>query len=76
MYDELLVVYNDVSLWLDSDYVVDIVVFDLSKAFDVVSHTVLIDKLRLFGMGGSLLGWVSDSFFFIGWTMRMVVSGI
>ena len=54
--DQLLIVYNDVSLWVDSGYVVDIVLFDFSKAFDVVSHAVLIDKLRLLGVSGSLLG--------------------
>ena len=47
--DQLLIVYNDVSLWVDSGYVVDIVLFDFSKVFDIVSHAVLIDKLTAGG---------------------------
>ena len=50
------------------------VLFDFSKAFDVVCHTVLIDKLRLLGVGGSLLCWISD--FLFGRTMNVSVSGV
>ena len=72
--DQLLVVYNDVTCWMESGYSVDIVLFDFSKAFDVVSHSILIDKLRLIGVGGPLLGWIHD--FLIGRTMSVAVSGV
>ena len=36
-------------------FCVDIVLFDFRKAFDIVRHSVLIDKLRLLGVSGSLL---------------------
>ena len=41
--------------WLDSGAVVDVVLFDFGKAFDVVCLTILTDKLRHLGVGGRLL---------------------
>ena len=38
----------------------DIVYLDLAKAFDTVSHVKLIEKLRMYGVGGSLLKWIED----------------
>ena len=58
--DQLIIVYNDVTWWLDSGYVVDVVLFDFSKAFDVVSHRVLMNKLNLLGVSGRLLEWIGD----------------
>lgn len=58
--DQLLLVYNDVASWFELGYCVDIVLFDFSKAFDVVSHDVLIKKLRLLGIGRPLLDWIRD----------------
>lgn len=72
--DQLLLVYDEVSRWLDSGFVVDVVLFDFSKAFDVVSHAVLIEKLKLLGVGNPLLDWLSD--FLIGRMMSVSVSGI
>lgn len=72
--DQLLLVYNDVTSWVDSGYVVDIVLFDFSKAFDVVCHTTLVTKLKQLGIGGRLLDWISD--FLIGRSMSVSVSGI
>ncbi|KAK3857056.1 hypothetical protein Pcinc_036668 [Petrolisthes cinctipes] len=72
--DQLLLVYDDVTSWLDSGCVVDVVLFDFSKAFDVVCHTILIDKLRHIGVGGRLLDWISD--FLTDRTMRVSVSGV
>ncbi|KAK3879851.1 hypothetical protein Pcinc_015615 [Petrolisthes cinctipes] len=70
--DQLLLVYDDVISWLDSGYVVDVVLFDFSKAFDVVCHTILIDNLRHIGVGGRLLDWISD--FLTDRTMRVSAS--
>ena len=72
--DQLLLVYDEVSSWVDSGFVVDVVLFDFSKAFDVVSHTVLIEKLKSLGVGNPLLGWLSD--FLVGRIMSVSVSGV
>ena len=60
--------------WLELGYGVDIVLFDFSKAFDVVSLDVLIEKLRLLGVDRPLLDWIQD--FLMGRTMKVTVSGI
>ena len=36
--------------WYDMCFIVDVVLFDFAKAFDVVSHYLLLDKLRLLGI--------------------------
>ena len=72
--DQLLLVYNDVTTWLDSGYTVDLVLFDFSKAFDVVSHGILMDKLAMLGIGGRLHGWIGD--FLADRQMCVSVSGI
>ena len=36
---------------------VDMIMLDLAKAFDVVSHVVLLDKLRDIGVNATLLSW-------------------
>ena len=71
--DQLLLVYNEVSGWVDRGYVVDVALFDFSKAFDKVDHAILIDKLKSVGVTGSLLGWIGD--FLSARTMRVSVSG-
>jgi hypothetical protein len=42
---------------LDSQGQVDVIYLDFEKAFDKVSHDLLLTKLRLFGFGGSLIDW-------------------
>ena len=39
---------------------VDVLFLDMSKAFDRVPHTYLLDKLRMMGIGGDLLSWLRD----------------
>ena len=72
--DQLLLTYDKVSEWLDSSSVVDVVLFDFSKAFDRVSHSVLLDKLSNLGIGGRVLSWLAD--FLTGRVMRVCVSGV
>ena len=34
--------------------------FDISKAFDTVSHSILLEKLSLFGITSTLWTWIKD----------------
>ena len=65
--DQLLVTYADIADSVDQGLVVDIIFLDFSKAFDVVSHFVILEKLQKLGIGGNLLIWICE--FFIGRTM-------
>ena len=71
--DQLLVTYDSVSKWYDEGYIVDVVLFDFSKAFDVVPHSILLAKLGSLGICGSLLSWIRD--FMVGRAMRVSVLG-
>ncbi|KAK3871258.1 hypothetical protein Pcinc_023584 [Petrolisthes cinctipes] len=56
--DQLLATYNFVTSEYDSGNVVDVVLFDFSKMFDVVNHDILLDKLKHIGIQGTLLEWI------------------
>jgi hypothetical protein len=71
--EQLVLTYNDVSLWYDSGKCVNLVLFDFSKAFDRVNHDLLILKLHSIGVHGRLLGWLSD--FLIGRDMAVCIAG-
>ena len=71
--DQLLLTYNSVSLWYDQGFLVDLVLFDFTKAFDVVPHSLLLKKLELLGICGTLLSWLED--FLVGRVMSVSVSG-
>ena len=58
--DQLILTYNDISLWLDQGYNADLILFDFSKVFDVVCHDLLIVKLSSLGIRGNLLNWIVD----------------
>ncbi|PKU37480.1 rna-directed dna polymerase from mobile element jockey-like [Limosa lapponica baueri] len=55
----LIAFYDGTTGWMDEKRVVDVVYLDFSKAFDTVSHNILIAKLRKCGLDewtGSVLG--------------------
>ena len=72
--DQLLLTYNFISLHWDSGHIVDLILYDFSKAFDTVSHTVLLQKLRHIGLRGQILAWLQE--FLTGRTLQVVVKGM
>ena len=69
----LLEVLDFVGALLDKGGQVDMVYMDMSKAFDKVSHPRLLQKLRSFGFGGSLLQWFDS--YMTGRHQRVTVLG-
>ena len=55
--DQLLLVFSEFARLVDDGLVVDMILLDFSKAFDVVSH-VLLNKLREIGVCSVLLNWI------------------
>ena len=56
-------------------FIVDVVLFDFAKAFNVVSYHLLLDKLRLSGTCSPLIDWIAD-YIIISRVMRVLISGI
>ena len=71
--DQLLLFYDKVNKWVDSGHVVDVVYLDFAKAFDVVCHRVLLEKLRVLGFDRDILRWIEA--FLVGRTMVVSVDG-
>ena len=69
--DQMILVYNDISLWLDQGNAVDLILFDFSKAFDVVSHNILMVKLTHLGIDRGLVTWIEA--FLVGRSMTVSV---
>ena len=65
--------YNYVSYWYDKKQIIDLILFDFSKAFDVVHHRTLLKKLYEIGIRGRLLEWIKS--FLCGRAMQVKVDG-
>ncbi|GAB0183681.1 mitochondrial enolase superfamily member 1 [Grus japonensis] len=59
---------------VDEGKAVDVVYLDFSKAFDTVSHSILLEKLAAHGLDGHTLCWVKN--WLDGWAQRVVVNGV
>ena len=46
----LIAFYDDMTGWVDERRAVDVVYLDFSKAFDTVSHHILLGKVRKCGL--------------------------
>ena len=53
--DQMLLVYSDVAALVDEHFIVDMIMLDFSKAFEIVSQTVLLQKLKSIGVPAVLL---------------------
>ena len=54
----LIAFYDSVTGWVDEGRAVDVVYLDFSKAFDTVSHTTLLGKLRKYGLDEWTVRWI------------------
>ena len=57
---QLLAYFNHIIVATDESASVDVMYLDLRKAFDSVSHTKLLYKLRTYGINGKLLNWLKS----------------
>ena len=65
--------YDQVTKALDAGVAVDVVFLDFSKAFDTVSHPILIKKLGDCGIDAYTVRWIAD--WLKGHIQRVVVDG-
>ncbi|KAI8510749.1 hypothetical protein Bbelb_116650 [Branchiostoma belcheri] len=57
---QLLGLVDEVSAALESGNQEDLLVLDFSKAFDKVSHSLLVHKLRHYGIDGKVNAWIHE----------------
>uniref|UniRef100_A0A8D2QBA3 Reverse transcriptase domain-containing protein n=1 Tax=Zonotrichia albicollis TaxID=44394 RepID=A0A8D2QBA3_ZONAL len=69
----LVTFYDQVTRLVDAGKAVGVVYLDFSKAFDTVSHSLLLDKLAARGLGRSTLCWVKN--WLHGRAQRVMVNG-
>ncbi|KAK4813551.1 hypothetical protein QYF61_009594 [Mycteria americana] len=70
----LISFYDKVTHLVDEGKAVDVVYLDFSKAFDTVSHCILLEKLAAHGLDGCTLRWVKN--WLDGRAQRVVVNGV
>ena len=70
----LIVFYDGMTGWVGEGRAVDIIYVDFSKAFDTVSHNILLGKLRKYGLDEWSVKWIEN--WLNGRTQRVVISGI
>ena len=73
VFTNFLELSNQVTEAFQQGVQIDVVYFDLKKAFDSVDHCLLIDKLRRFGIQGSILQWFKS--YLTDWSQVVSVSG-
>ena len=69
----LVAFYDVITGWVDGGRAVDVVYLDFSKAFDTVSHNILITKLRKCGIDEWTVRWVEN--WLTGRAQRVIIGG-
>ncbi|KAK4806896.1 hypothetical protein QYF61_012628 [Mycteria americana] len=70
----LISFYDKVTRLVDEGKAVDVVYLDFTKAFDTVSHSILLEKMAVHGLDGCTLRWVKN--WLDGRAQRVVVNGV
>ena len=70
---QLITTVQDLAKGLSEKEQLDLLILDFSKAFDVVPHKRLINKLNYYGIRNSTLTWIDN--WLTGRTQRVVVDG-
>lgn len=69
----LMRIVNDMLKAMDENKVILLALLDLSAAFDVVDHEILLNRLRLQGITGDVLTWLES--YLSGRTQQVVIGG-
>ncbi|XP_054049716.1 uncharacterized protein C21orf62 homolog isoform X1 [Rissa tridactyla] len=69
----LIAFYDVITCWLDEGRAADVIYFDFSKAFDTVSHNILLRKLRKRGLDEGTARWIES--WLCDRTQRVVING-
>ena len=69
----LITFYDGMIIWVDEGRAVNVVYLDFSKAFDTVSHNILIGKLRKCGLDEWTVRWIEN--WLNGRAQSVVISG-
>ncbi|CAM4587958.1 unnamed protein product [Lepidochelys kempii] len=56
----LIAFYDEITGSVDEGKAVDVLFLDFSKAFDMVSHSILVSKLRKYGLDECTIRWVES----------------
>ena len=72
--DQLILTYNDISFSTDCGNSTDLILFDFSKAFDLVNHSIMLNKLQHIGITGQICDWIGS--FLTDRSMKVRVAGV
>ncbi|GAB0179643.1 mitochondrial enolase superfamily member 1 [Grus japonensis] len=70
----LISFYDQVTHLVDKGKAVSVAYLDFSKAFDTISHSILLEKLAAHGLDGCMLHWVKN--WLDGQAQRVVANGV
>ena len=70
---QLLSTVHNLAPGLNEGIQTDVILLDFSKAFDKVSHQLLLLKLQHYGIRGQLFNWITS--FLLGQTQQVVCDG-